>query len=132
MKTRHTEAQLREKLKKAPLWIQDLANQALRERDNALAELAQHYKSQKKTACYIEQFDVGGTTKTYIDTFGKDEIKVEHAGIELEIAWNSYGGRDGKGIEVRFNRAGQLSGGQVALVPKYSNVVELRLPENMR
>jgi hypothetical protein len=128
MKKRLTEEQLRAKIAKAPLWIQDVANAALQERDEARAELTKHYETQKPSPVYVERYDAEhGKRKTFIDT---DRVTIEYAGIELDIALNEYGNRDGKGIELRFCRAGMMHG-QVAVVPTFSNVIELRLPENM-
>jgi len=128
--SRLTEEQLKAKIAKSPLWIKKLASQLLAERDDAKAAMERHFKSLKPTPVYIDELSPEGhrKTKTYIDT---DKVTIEYAGIELEINLNTYGNRDGKGIELRFSRIGSLSA-RVAIVPQFNNVIELRLPENMR
>lgn len=128
-KSRMTDEQLRAKLKKCPLWIQDLANEALRDRDQACAELASHYAEQKPTPFFEEHFKVGGSTRQY---FNARRMCVEHAGILLEIQVDDHGGRDGKAITLRFNRPGHLgTGTEIGLLPRMSGEFELRAVENM-
>lgn len=95
----------------------------------AQSELDKKIKAQKPTPVFIQKFEPTGATRTYIDT---DRITIEYAGIELDINLNTYGNRDGKGIELRFNRVGMMSSGEIAIIPKHSGCVELKTPENLK
>lgn len=134
-KKRMTDAELRAKIAKCPVWMQDIANAALAERDSARKQLEDFGKTknaEKPTPFYVETYTFVGnkheTVKTYIDT---DEIKVVHAGVELEIRTRANNTRDGKGIELSYSREDQMLG-EIAMVAKHYNALELRLPENCR
>jgi glycine cleavage system pyridoxal-binding protein P len=132
---RLTDADLRAKIAKCPAWMQEIANAALAERDHALKQLADFGKKQnasKRTPFFVETYTFASgkheTVKTYIDT---DEIKVVHCGVELEIRTRANNTRDGKGIELSYSREDGMLG-EIAMVAKHYNALELRLPENCR
>jgi hypothetical protein len=127
MKKRLSDADLRAKIARLPLWIQDVANAALRERDEMKEKMERQFERQKPTPFYVAEYGTGGTLKTYIDT---NSIHVEHAGIQLEASV----GRSGRGEDCISLRFDAIPHGiqDVVIIPLSSNAIEFRAAEHLR
>lgn len=128
-KNRETEAEIRKRVAKAPLWIQDLAKTLFKERDEAREELAEHKNSQKPSPFYVRNYGRGdGPERFFIQTNGS--IHVEHAGIVVEVSVGRSGW-DANSVHVRFDAV--PSGVQdVVLIPLSSNCIDIRAAQHLR
>jgi len=130
-----TQDQLREKVMRLPLWMQEIACQALDERDDVQRKLEAKTAAQKPTPFFSEHHDVGarGHTKRVVYFDEDREMIVEHNGIRLEINVGRNNMKDGQGIEVKFMRAGDgFRSAGIAIVPRLTGSIEFRKPEDMR
>lgn len=130
-----TQDELRAKIKRCPLWMQEIALQALDERDEVQRKLDAKIEAQKPTPFFTEDFEmVGGRSKrrrTYFECDG--EMVVVHNGIRIEIELRGNNMRDGKGIYVRFSADEEgLGRAGVCLVPRDYHAIEFRKPEDVR
>lgn len=128
-KNRETEAEIRARVAKAPLWIQDLAETLFKQRDEARAELAEHKNNTKPSPFYVRNYGGGdGPERCFIQT--KGSINVEHAGISVEVSVGRSGW-DANSVHVRFDAV--PSGVQdVVVIPLASNCIDIRAAQHLR
>jgi hypothetical protein len=135
MRKRMTQDELREKIKRTPLWMQKIAFAALDERDDALRKLEAKTESQKPTPFFKEDYEISERghkkRRTYFDA--DREIVIVHNGIRVEVRVDSNNMRDGKGVYVNFSVDDDgLGRAGVCLVPIDRHAIEFRKPNDVR
>lgn len=127
---RMNDAEFRAKLATLPVWMQTICNEALNARDAAQKALTEARESQTPTPFYILKYGHGSKgfeeSKTYINT---DRIVVEWAGVKLIIDCNEHASRTKDGLELRYTTTEDTLGGEVSLIPKMFQQIELKRPE---
>lgn len=117
-----------ERIKKLPVWTQELIASLERQREEAIRALNQYVDSQTPSPFFIDELESTGETQgpsqktRYIQT---RRMEVEHAGVHLSILL-----RDGK-IDLQWSGVERTSE-HIAFVPRSFQSADLLAKENMR